>query len=95
MKFTKIFDTFLCDSQTSNGRYIFNISKDKDQSFTIKNVRRTLQSYKGGISVINGIDAIPAKSVLRYCFNHEQSDGCKFVCDSVLQELLKLNDEER
>ena len=100
MKFCKIFNIQQGERQLSDERYISvkqlsSFLKDKDSSFTNKHFRRTLQSYKGGISIINGTDVVPVKSVLRYCFNHEQSKGCSFVCNSVQQEILKLNDAER
>ena len=96
IKFTKIFEILKDESQETDDRYIsFRQFSTFVKDISKKNFRRTLQSYPGGIPVVNGVDVIPVKSVIRYCFNQDQSKSCSVVCDSVQKAILKLNDADR
>ena len=97
MKFCQLFNIFQNENNHSDERFItFNqfYTYLRCKVKTVKNskIRRALQSNGGGIQEINGNEYVTVKSVLKYSFNNEKSEACRYIADVVQREISKYNE---
>ena len=98
MKFSKLFSVFKGEGYSSAETFVSLVAfcaflKSKDARIKSSSVKRALQSYSGGIVNVRGYEAIPVRSVLRYCFhNSDSSEACKYLTSLVQAELLGENE---
>ena len=97
MKFRQLFDTFQNENDCSDERFIsfhqfYTFLKSKDKVIKNSKIRRALQANDGGIREINGNESVNVKSVLKYSFNNEKSEACRYIADVVQSEILKQNE---
>ena len=97
MKFNQLFDIFQNENDCSDDKFIgfnqfYTYLRSKDKTIKNGKIRRAFQSYSGGIQEINGSESVNVKSVLKYSFNNEKSEACRYIADIVQQELLKYNE---
>ena len=97
MKFRQLFDTFRNENDCSDERFIsfnqfYTFIKSKDKNVKNGNIRRAFQSNGVGIREINGNESVNVKSILKYIFNNEKLESCRYIADVVQSELLKQNE---
>ena len=97
MKFASIFHIYTEESELQEKTsfiaftefVLFLKSRDIKNKLVVSNVKRTLQTYSGGIKLVNGQQSVPVSSVLRFCFHSADSiDACKFISNVIQRELL-------
>ena len=96
MKFCQLFDIFQNENNHSDERFItfnqfYTYLRCKDKTVKNSKIRRALQSNGGGIQEINGNEYVTVKSVLKYSFNNEKSEACRYIADVVQREISKYN----
>ena len=68
---------------------LFSVLTKTEKGLRRFNFKRSLQKYKGGITSINGKDAIPVISVLQYCFVHiDTLQACKKLVLQIQKEVV-------
>ena len=97
MKFRQLFDTFQNEDDCSDEIFIsfhqfYTFVKSKDKTIKNGNIRRALQSNSGGIREIQGKESVNVRLILKYCFNNEKSEACRYIADVVQSEILKQNE---